>query len=896
VLFRSDDITFTPSVIQDAKIFQIARSQSAQALTKATVASVTIDADVPTVNITNPTYVSRLPSQFIIKTSDASSYVTRVTANITSTLSDTGATLTSPRTIAIDAPACVDAVNGSAYCPTFAVNTNPTIAIEGKYGLQAKVYDAVENVNTNSSIIFVDTTPPIAALIRPSGTYKVTRTIKQAIPKITLNFSATDPVLANSGNMLGSGVAQVSVNIKDAGGRTLNSVPIPAKLLNGQWVAEISLPFGNPSGFYQIGAIVSDNVSNTSSEIMVADASNMIEVDGLAPHDTINYPSPYSKDQYFVSNQPISGRISDYSDGRAPIQQGLRVRLDFEAPDGAQAFDNRADNRYNTSCSTCPVIGADTVDTTRRVARFNIDNSATAAQSLTIANAATVLTGTFSIAFMARISNAGTMVSTGIAVNPRLRIKVDKVGTTFKVTAQRGKTSVVTPATLTANTWYYFIYSEYRNGTVPTMSLAYGTSLATMQSTPATSTFTTAIGTAVLPPTQPDIVLGAMQSSALSTAKEDFFKGSLDDVIVTPFPLTPIDLIGKPVSQGSGVKQHYTRLDIDEDGFTTNDGLATIADFYMPMNQVALPVVDTINGVRSTRCVADKTIAPQTCPAMVDGFASNAVQYNRSSDGLKTDYAIQTSATTARSIALRVRINDAAQSGVIAWAQAVSGTNSLALKVLYQQETKQLAVTINDQSAILLTAAESGVIISDNNWHALVITSQGTSTNEQIIVYVDGNLVVSKTIAGHWNNAVLGMGALTGVSAYTGITGTTNAAINTQLDDLAVFSTALTSANVNDYSFGYSTVYHETFDNANAGVNATTLDESPYHQPSKITSGDTSLTRVIGAVGTAAIDFDGNDEIVHRDDNLLTFAEYNQPWSVAAWVNPKTNTSTATIV
>ncbi|NBU62951.1 MAG: hypothetical protein EBS29_00345, partial [Chloroflexia bacterium] len=577
-----DDITFTPSAVQDAKIFQIARSQFSQAVTKATVASVTIDADVPTVSITNPTYVARLPNQFLIKTSDASSYVTRVTANITSTLSATGSVLSTARTFEINAPACVDAVNGSAYCPTFAVSTNPTVAVEGKYGIQAYAYDAVANMGASSATLLVDTTPPTAALIRPSGLYTITRSINQTIPKILLRLTANDPVLANSGNALGSGVAQLSVNIKDASGRTINKIPVPAKFRNGQWVAQISLPFANPSGFYQIGVIVSDNVGNTSSEIMVANASNMIEVDGTAPHDTISYPSPYSADQYFVSNQAISGRISDLSDGRSPIQQGLRVRLDFEAPDGAQAFDNRADNRYNSSCSICPVIAIDTVDTSRRVARFNIDAPS---QSLTIANAATVLTGTFSIAFMAKINDTGTILSTGIASNPRLRIKADKVGTTFKITAQRGTTKVTTPATLTADTWYYFIYSEYRNSTVPTMSLAYGTNLETMQSTPATSTFTTAIGTATLPPTQSDIVLGAMQSSALSTAKEDFFKGSLDDVIVTPFPLAPIDLIGKSVSQGSGVAQHYTRLAIDDDGFTTNDGLAALADFYMPMNQ-----------------------------------------------------------------------------------------------------------------------------------------------------------------------------------------------------------------------------------------------------------------------------------------------------------------------
>jgi hypothetical protein len=124
-----------------------------------------------------------------------------------------------------------------------------------------------------------------------------------------------------------------------------------------------------------------------------------------------------------------------------------------------------------------------------------------------------------------------------------LRIKVDKAGTTFKVTAQRGTMKVATPATLTSDTWYYFIYSEYRNSLVPTISLAYGTNLATMQSVPA------AIDKAPLPPTQSDIVLGAMQSSALSTAKEDFLNSGKTTVTVKKSLMKTDKAISKKLQQ-----------------------------------------------------------------------------------------------------------------------------------------------------------------------------------------------------------------------------------------------------------------------------------------------------------------------------------------------------------
>jgi len=169
----------------------------------------------------------------------------------------------------------------------------------------------------------------------------------------------------------------------------------------------------------------------------------------------------------------------------------------------------------------------------------------------------------------------------------------------------------------------------------------------------------------------------------------------------------------------------------------------------------------------------------------------------------------------------------------------------------------------------------------------MVITSTGSDTNEQISVYIDGTLVVTKTIAGHWVNATLGLGALTDVSGYSGRDTATAAAIKTAIDDLAIFTTALTSANIIDYSFGYSTVYHETFDDGRITPGAITSDDSPYHQPSTITSGDANLNSVVGTVGSAAIAFDGNDEVIHRDPNTLTFAPHNQPWSLSAWVTPK---------
>jgi hypothetical protein len=615
----------------------------------------------------------------------------------------------------------------------------------------------------------------------------------------------------------------------------------------------------------------------------VAGENSPIEVDNTPPQDVIASPSPYDANTYFIGNQALTGRVSDYVDGRAAIHQGMRVRLDFEAPDGASVFDNRGDSRYNTSCTICPTVALDSTDASKRVARFNIEGIN---QSLTIANAATVLSGTFGIALMVKITNAGTILSAGIASNSRLRIKAEKVGTTFKVTAQRGTKALSTPATMNTNDWYYLIYSE--DGT--TMSLQYGTQLKTM---PAALTLST---TGTTTPLLNDIILGAVQSNATTTAKEDYFSGYLDDIVVSGFPLTNVDLLGTPISQGSGVQAvtgHQVRLNIMDDGYTGSDQLAALAGYYLPVNQSTYPLLDSISGTQSSRCMTSGLLLG-TCPQLIDGFASNAITFNKTTDGIQTGYSLQSSGVVSHSLALRFKINPDATSGLLASLQAPTTAASLAMQVLYQKDTQSLAIRINNSSSTLLSTSATATPIDDNNWHTLIITSRGTnSTTKQITISIDGNLTLTQSITGNWVGAQLGLGAMT-VTPYTGTSTTTTAATNTIVDDVAVFNTVLSRADMRNYSYGYSTVYHETFDNPSLTPNSTIVENSPFNQSSNVLSSDTTLTSLVGNVGSGALRFDGNDEIVHRDTNAFTFADANSPWSIATWITPA-QTQSATI-
>ncbi len=895
-MFRGgiDDITLTPSKIPNPKAFRIARSQFSQSFAKAKLGSITIDADVPTIKITNPQYVSRLPQQFIVETNDSSSYISRVTAGITSTLSATGA-IVSATTAAIAAPVCADAAAGKSYCPTFEVSQSPSRPVEGKYGIIFNAYDAVNNRAYGQSMILVDTTAPRSgsvSLIRPTGTYTTTREANAPYHSILVNIAASDPALTNAGGMPGSGVAAVYVNIKDNSGRTINTMPIPATKRGSVWRARMELPFGNPSGYYQLAVIARDAVGNQSTEITIADASNPIHVDGSAPRDTVAFPSPYDANQYFVGNEQLSGRISDFTDGRAPLAEGMRIRVDFNAPDGTKAFDNRADNRYNISCATCPIIGVDSTDTTRRVARFNIDAPS---QHLIITNGATVMTGTFSIVINAKITNNGTLVSAGIASNPRFRLRAERAGTSYRVVAQRGTTSVATPGTLRANTWYTFIYNEFRNGTVPTMTLWYGTDLRAMQSAPTTSSVSKPIGTPGNTPVMADITLGAMQSSALTAAREDFFRGSLDDFILSSTIISPRDLIGPSVSVGSAATRHQTRLAIEEDAVTQTDGLADLAEFYQPMNQTSLPMVDSLNGTRSSRCIAGFTIDTSTCSAVTPGFSSNALTAAVATDGVQSGYVLTTTATTQKTIATRIKLNADSQSGLLWWLQPDATSDSLAFQVTYDRTLQQLGFVLNDRDAAYVRTTDTAVTIDDDAWHTVMLTTVGTTVGEDVTIYVDGVQILKTTVPGHWNGATLGIGALTGVTGYTNRGSISQAATGGMVDDLAVFSQALTTPNMVAYGFGYSTVLHVPLDDANIVAGAQIIDASPFGHAGVVRSSG-ALRTVIGTVGTAALNTAATDRLEVIDANGISFAAPDTAWSMSAWVKPTANNQTATIV
>lgn len=849
-----DDVTFTPAALSATKVYRLARSQFSGAMSKRVIANMTVDADSPRVTIMNPAYVSRIPTQFSIRTSDDGSYVQRL---IFTTVPASGAQTS------VQAPACEDAIGNSAFCPTFEVRQSGTANVEGRYTLRADAYDAVENRGTTQSTVLVDTTAPVASLVRNSGTYTTVHPLATNKQLLTLTVDVNDPDLANVNDVRGSGVKNVMVIVRDMGARDIVPAPVTAELVNGTWQATFDLPFVNPTGFYMVSAITTDNVGNVSAEQVLAGANNPIEVDSTAPNDLLVAPSPDAKNLFLIGQQDIQGRVSDYYDGRAALQRSLRVRLDFEAPDGAREFDNRANSRYTTDCRSCPTTANDTNNPTWRIARFNIDGPQ---QLLTIRNAASAITDTFSVAMLVKISNTGTMLSVGASKNPRLRLLAERSGAGFRVTGYRGTDTVRSTGILNANTWYFVIYNEVGNK----MTLSYGQQLSSMVTLTSIMKKPT-----VVPPSGNDVVLGAVSSAIGSSNYEDYFRGYLDDIIISSVPLAPADLMGKALALGSGTKTHSLRLEVMDDSFSAPDTLGTKAVYFAPMNQNILPIIDAMNGVKSELCRGDATSANVTCPPFDFGFSTNAIALSQPSDGVNLNYAVSTDAGTATTVALRFKVPSDVQSGRIV--SLPSATGPLSMTVMINQENRQITVMVQVGEDIIQLPSSG---IADDDWHTLALTLVDDATNSVLRGYLDGTQFAFASLVGHWQNAELVIGSVGDDMAAQGVL----------VDDVAVFDSLLSATELSQFAYGYSTVLHHDFDDSTMMANRLTTDNSPFRLDSMPVSLDSQLLMVPGIVGDSAMYFDGNDRMISRDSLGMTFARGSDAWSLSTWLQPQSST------
>lgn len=873
-----DDIALTPGVVPGyAKVYST-RRQYAQSMSKVVVGTVTVDADTPVVTVQTPTYAPGAGVMFQIGAVDATSAISRIVTTVTPLV---GSQFDITTQVCSDTTIKRSDDKNVTFCPYFPAKS------EGRYDVQASVYDAVSNrgmsapAAVGSGTIYVDTTPPTATLQLPTMRINATPTrvpytttveAGTNTPLLRLRIDVRDPKLQNAENYAGSGVKTVVVRLKTMNGTMV--VPYtPARLVSGMWQADLAIPMVNPNGFYLVDAQVTDMMGNQAL-LPIAGTNTPIEVDSMPPHDVIENPSPLTENLYLIgpstlANSRITGRVSDFYDGRAPLQQGLRIKLDFEASDGASEFDNRANTRYVSDCVTCPTVAYD-ASSKQRVARFNIEGNN---QFISVHNTGGILDGVFSIALQFKISDSGTLLSIGSANNPRIRLKVSQLPnkTGYMVSVYRGNTSISTPSTLALakETWYSLIYTEAAN----TMGLQVGTSYEAI-----TATVEAPIPTSSMMSDSNTLLIGAVRSGLDATMIEDPFRGYIDNLIVSTHFLTANELVGKDVASGSGTVLHQTRLQVRDDGFDANDALAALTTYYVPFNQSTLPVVDVMQSVKSALCNGALTAPGITCPAVVAGFASNALQFVQKTDGLRMGYSVTQAQNTAKSYTFRLKIPHGSQSGRIL-TMAPSGTGA-AVRVFvdYDHTTQQLNTVISDTTAVQTVLP---MLIADEEWHSITLNAEALTATTRMTAYYDTVAMGTATIQGQLQNALLTLGAMSKQVAAKGAV----------IDDVGIFAVALDDVQRRAVIFGNGPVYHETFDALGTNDVSSSVDASLFAQPSQYRA--TKVTP--GYVGVGALNSGATTVVNHTDARALSWANPDEAWSMSLWAK-FTDTTTSGVI
>lgn len=868
-----DEIMFMPTRIPMRAAFVNARQLLAMATSQKTIADVTVDADVATLGVEIPRYVPKLATNFLINAQDPTSYVDKVYTTIVSPINRN-------QKSTIQSPTCIDDINTHAitFCPTF--NTTFSNYVEGRYTIQVDAYDIVNNHSVYTTTTLLDDTPPVASIVAlPPGSsvYTVTRDLATNAPLIHLNVRVTDPNLRNSNNAAGSGVKEVKLKVYDISGRLITMLPQIATPLQSDpnvWHTVVALPFSNPTGFYKVSAITTDNMNNTNpSELVVAGDTNPIEVDGAPPHDIGVYPSSLIPNLYMVSNrQAATGFVSDAAEGRPALQNKLRVRLDFESDnEQTTVFANRGEPRFTAMCDTCPFVREDNTLNAQRVALFNITGNK---QAIRVVNGSDVITGTYTVALLAKISDTGTLIGSGIASNPRLRLVVERDASytpsakKFTLKSIRGNTILKSTLKLDSDRWYYVVFSESND----TLTLSVGTQLTAMSTTTTPTVGDVAMST-------PDLLIGAIASANTGLFIEDGFRGSIDDVLISSMLIDPVELVGRNVAFGSGVASHQTRLAIQNDGYAMRDTVSQSVRYYSTIAQANFPVLDSVNGIQSDICNGGYTRAPLTCPTIGDGFAGNSIVIARESDGVWLAPQMTSGITDTLSIGMRVRVDDTTQTGRIASIMSTNPDNTaLMVHTGYEQQNQKIVISVADSDGTVMYEHHIPVTAdSGGNWYHIGITSARINNQTSISAYLNGRIVFEFADTDlRWQNPTVRIGA-----------NENDGAVGVRVDDIGYFASTLNDADMAYLDRGLHEVVYLPFDNTQVLDALRENDASVYHHELTYQAGGSGFDIVNGTVGSGALQFDGDDSATLVDHDGLTVPYNDRPWSFAAWIKPR---------
>jgi hypothetical protein len=213
----------------------------------------------------------------------------------------------------------------------------------------------------------------------------------------------------------------------------------------------------------------------------------------------------------------------------------------------------------------------------------------------------------------------------------------------------------------------------------------------------------------------------------------------------------------------------------------------------------------------------------------------------------------------------------------------VSGTNArIGLDLVSTWSTNVIEVRSN---------TTTGTIISDNEWHYVVVTYDGSSSASGVNFYVDGTIEPMETVKDT-------LSATTQTSESVQISGRegSNIVFNGSIDDVRIYNRALSASEItnlyNSQKKSFPTVSKPTLSDGLVGYwnfdtgagGSTVYDMSTSTNHGAMVNMDPATDWVDGKVGSGAMDFDGSNEYVNISDST-TWDFLGQNRTVSVWVN-----------
>ncbi|MBN1887593.1 MAG: tandem-95 repeat protein, partial [Thermoflexales bacterium] len=243
---------------------------------------------------------------------------------------------------AVAAPACMDSVGDTAWCPFFKTSG------EGQYTFATRATDWAGNQATSANVnLYVDGTPPVATLAQTAGQLVSAQRhpTLQNTWQIHLNGAISDPGIANTSGVPGSGIQADSVRVAllDANGALLGGLPQPVTLSGNAWSIDYFIEQAQPTGRYTVRLEAADRLGNQASL-----ALGTIDVDATAPGGDASLPVTA-----LTPADAVQGVLSE-----APAPRDTALVLHMEESAGATRFyDNAGTPRYAECSGACPTAG-----------------------------------------------------------------------------------------------------------------------------------------------------------------------------------------------------------------------------------------------------------------------------------------------------------------------------------------------------------------------------------------------------------------------------------------------------------------------------------------------------------------------------------------------------------